>query len=249
MKANQKNGFTLIELLVVVAIIALLVSILLPALGRARDQARTILCASMHKQLVLAWTNYADDHDGRIMPSFHRWTDEDVRKGWWVNLIPPYISKIKWRADPDLPDATFSDKIWCPERKGVMDYPLGTNPWIGMNLSLDPGAFTAVDESPPTPHISSFVAAPSSLVIFTDSRDHIYWGHPQWGSFAYRHIGQRMSNFALADGHVELTRTRSGIDYEPADGLPDAFPPKKYAYYPMESRLGHSRGYYDIRNE
>ena len=246
---NKKNAFTLIELLVVVAIIALLVSILLPALGRARAQARTTLCANKHRQIFLAWTYYADDHDGRIMPAFHQWTEYDVNKGWWVVLIPPYISKIKWRADHDLPDASFTEKIWCPEKKGELDYPLGTNPWIGMNLALDPGAFTAVDESPPTPHISSFVAAPSSLVIFTDSRDHIYWGHPEWGSFVYRHRGNTSSNFIMADGHVELTRTRTAIDYVPEDGLPDAYPPKKYAYYPMERRLGHSRGNYDIYNK
>ena len=246
MKTNQKNGFTLIELLVVVAIIALLVSILLPALGRARAQARTTLCANKHRQLFLAWTYYADDHDGRIMPTIHGWSEYDVNKGWWVVLIPPYISKIKWRADPDLPEATFTEKLWCPEKKGELDYPRGTNPWIGMNASLDPGTWQPVDKSPPTPQISSFVAAPSSLVIFTDSRDHIYWGHPQWGSFVYRHRDNTSSNFIMADGHVELTRTRTAIDYIPADGLPDAYPPKKYAYYPMESTLGHRRGNYDI---
>ncbi len=53
-------GFTLIELLVVIAIIAVLIGVLLPALGRARETARTISCASRMRQIALGWQIYAD---------------------------------------------------------------------------------------------------------------------------------------------------------------------------------------------
>jgi prepilin-type N-terminal cleavage/methylation domain-containing protein len=56
-----RRGFTLIELLVVVAIIALLISILLPSLARARAQARTTLCGSRISQVAKAFLIYADD--------------------------------------------------------------------------------------------------------------------------------------------------------------------------------------------
>ena len=59
------RGFTLIELLVVVSIIALLVSILLPALGKARKQAKVVLCSTNVRQLALGLTIAAEDRNGK----------------------------------------------------------------------------------------------------------------------------------------------------------------------------------------
>jgi prepilin-type N-terminal cleavage/methylation domain-containing protein/prepilin-type processing-associated H-X9-DG protein len=64
---NRKRGFTLVELLVVIAIIALLMAVLLPALSKARTQAKRIVCLSGLKQLTLAWMSYADNSDGKIV--------------------------------------------------------------------------------------------------------------------------------------------------------------------------------------
>jgi len=62
-RTRKETGFTLIELLVVVAIIALLISILLPSLGRARAQARTTECLANMYQITKAMLMYADDWD------------------------------------------------------------------------------------------------------------------------------------------------------------------------------------------
>ena len=82
MASKKKNkAFTLIELLVVISIIALLTSILTPALSYARQQACSVICKSNIRQLVLANICYADENDGffclaaedMTSGNLHRW--------------------------------------------------------------------------------------------------------------------------------------------------------------------------------
>jgi len=65
----RENGFTLIELLVVMAIIIVLASMLLPSLGRAKEQARMIQCLNNLRQLGISIKLYTDDHNSRVPPS------------------------------------------------------------------------------------------------------------------------------------------------------------------------------------
>jgi prepilin-type N-terminal cleavage/methylation domain-containing protein len=62
----KKKGFTLVELLVVVAIIALLLAMVVPAMQRAREAAKRVLCGNQMKQLGVAMTGYVGDYDGKL---------------------------------------------------------------------------------------------------------------------------------------------------------------------------------------
>jgi prepilin-type N-terminal cleavage/methylation domain-containing protein len=84
---NREHGFTLIELLVVIAIIALLIGILLPALGNAREAGKTTVCLSGQRNLAAAFVMYASANDDGVVGA---WTnrDPDPRVGMdhsWVD--------------------------------------------------------------------------------------------------------------------------------------------------------------------
>lgn len=67
-KRNASRAFTLVELLVVISVIALLISILLPSLNRARQQSRSVQCLTNLRQLAYGWHMYADDNNDIVLP-------------------------------------------------------------------------------------------------------------------------------------------------------------------------------------
>jgi prepilin-type N-terminal cleavage/methylation domain-containing protein len=90
---RSSKAFTLVELLVVIGIIAVLLSILLPAVGRVRDGARSTVCASNTKQLMTAFLAFAHDHRGRLPGNFWDGTSSDPSmRSWLVHCNEPWTN-------------------------------------------------------------------------------------------------------------------------------------------------------------
>src|SRR3954451_6991070 len=83
MARKRCAAFTLVEMLVVIGIIAVLISILLPALSRARRQAATVQCASNMRQVAAGLLMYIQDHKGVCPPSGAPAIAGVYPKGWW----------------------------------------------------------------------------------------------------------------------------------------------------------------------
>ncbi len=225
---KRRQGFTLVELLVVVAIISLLLSILLPAMDKARAIARSTLCQTRYRQNLIGFKMYAQEHNDYIPPprvNFDEFTWEgqtrtDVNIWWYsVKYIGQYIGN-------DLITASkFSKKsateiVFCPELKEDIEENQGNN-GIGLNYIWD----NKLHEDKGGPNPLAKVEAPARMVLLTgvrhgDSQKGAYqWvkqtydnnGFPldvngkEWtnkdGVNAYRHAGLNICGFL--DGHVD----------------------------------------------
>jgi prepilin-type N-terminal cleavage/methylation domain-containing protein/prepilin-type processing-associated H-X9-DG protein len=92
--SKRRSGFTLVELLVVIGIIAVLVSILLPALNRAREAARAVVCASNLKQLGMALAMYVNDNKD-CTPRFRYDSQTGNQPGFqweWSKAVEKYLA-------------------------------------------------------------------------------------------------------------------------------------------------------------
>ena len=89
----KKTSFTLIELLVVIAIIATLAAMLLPALAKAKDNARTAQCQSNQRQILIASLSYANDSRGLFAWTFTLDANQVSNANWQVYLQPEGVNQ------------------------------------------------------------------------------------------------------------------------------------------------------------
>jgi prepilin-type N-terminal cleavage/methylation domain-containing protein/prepilin-type processing-associated H-X9-DG protein len=243
MRTKRLGGFTLIELMVVVSIIALLVSILLPALSRARDQAKDVICKSNLRQLGIGWTCYSSDWDDQIMPAW-------VGIGLWYKDQHWPARLNEYLAYP--PNFTHGDSyvdtvVYCPKDRG-RPYHLEKysalcfvpNAFCGGLWQVLPGGgwvlgdMDAASQGTPVRVKITQVRRPEEFFVLIDQRESgVYWGGISWSidtppygtdaltkrhSAVYvseRHSGT--SHILFADNHVALWDIRTD-DYELADG-------------------------------
>jgi len=223
---KPNRGFTLVELLVVIGIIAVLIGVLLPVLGRARRAAQEVTCMSNLRQLATGMQMYADAYKGNTMPIV--FTPGD----YWHHLLAIQMGDKQYPSDPNNEDRLMARLMRCPTLDAnpiANGFGTASQRWsygdgsgsYGINLWLLPkGAYMA--QFPPSksyPKLSSvrqssevpMVADSIWVGSWPDNNDVVLpdtkagWGYHQDGYFMGRFCIDRHRhaiNVAFVDGHV-----------------------------------------------
>lgn len=178
----KKRHFTLIELLVVIAIIAILAAMLLPALSKAREKARSISCVSNLKQIALGDIMYCDDNNEYYPCSYQR----NEAKTWfttWYEAIGPYCGggEQNYTGSSSTTNATLKT-FNCPS----FIPPGGHKRGYGANYNVFPGSTYRTQGQIANPSgTSHFADAQQCKAVCSGSMDVDFWtanatGGPHW---------------------------------------------------------------------
>lgn len=185
-QGGRLHAFTLIELLLVIGIIALLAAMLLPALGKARYRASQVNEMSGSRQLLIAWSLYAEDNSDSVLPGYRHGLNASDFQGRPVNH--PINARYPWRIAPYL-GKSFDVMYLNENRRTLETFRRMEDPDLGVYAaSVFPSqginsVFVGGDdvELPPTERAferfgrfcvlkTAEVNRPSELLVFTSAR-------------------------------------------------------------------------------
>jgi len=228
-----RSAFTLIELLVVIAVIAILAAMLLPALARAKDHAKSIGCVNNCKEMGLGALFYANDNQD-YLPPINRDPyvagTMNAHTNWWFIMIQPYLYGMS---------KTNSGSVWRCTVVQNADINAGTTayfgvPWQGYGPAQNLSAGNQYFNYPSVPggraskRLSDLKRASQLWMFGDDGNPKVTWSTdnkptcgyytdvtvgapgiyaPGWTAYpkqpAVRHDGNTRAVFVLCDGHVE----------------------------------------------
>ena len=207
-----RSGFTLIELLVVISIIALLIAVLLPALGAARETAKTSQCVSNVKSITLAFHVYATDNEDYI-PS-----------GQWPRDVNPYMGNGSFtqeaRVRPDF-GVCPSKSNWRTSYEPNITYATTGAFWMSANPDSHPYNARVGTANDHRYHIKLIsIKKPTQYTIVSEywwgGNATAGWGSGSWWAFPVNdqkvmpmHAANSQTNLGFADGHAGTYPVRS----------------------------------------
>jgi prepilin-type N-terminal cleavage/methylation domain-containing protein len=220
-RCRLRRAFTLVELLVVIGIIALLISILLPALSKARESANIIACGNNVRQLMMAFRMFANDHNATLPGAYYgRNTSDPEWKSDWlygpaVNQAPAAL-KLTPQVGTLWPYIGQNYKVYrCPSRpemrvgsgagsNGRFDYAafqvFGGARMVNIKAESRYQYVSGRSISVPTPIVCE--EAPNNGI----NGNNIEGGHANTDKIAHEHKGNggKGSNYASIDGSVHF---------------------------------------------
>jgi prepilin-type N-terminal cleavage/methylation domain-containing protein/prepilin-type processing-associated H-X9-DG protein len=204
------SGFTLVELLVVIGIVALLVAILLPALGRAREAAASVQCQSNIRQLGMVLLMYTSGNNGWVpMASGNVATDSHHATN---NTVPAWYAHF--RNDWEISPAVF----FCPQGESGIRWDGNTNAFTGINVNVRNwwgidyainGRYARRNDqwasagNPPVWGKISHLRRSTDIFAFACGSTESLGNWPPGQDVTFRHMRNQSINLLFFDGHAE----------------------------------------------